>query len=140
MRRAEISHRARVEELIDFLDLERYRMMPIGILPYGVLKRVELGRSLAMKPDLLLLDEPAAGLNQEETEDMARYILDVKEEFGISQVLIEHELPFVLDLADQITVLDFGKKIAHGTPAEIRTNPRVLEAYGGGMPGAEVGP
>jgi len=140
MRRAEVAHRRRVEEIIDFLDLERYRMFPIGILPYGVLKRVELGRALAMKPELLLLDEPAAGLNQEETEDMARYILDIKEELGISQILIEHELAFVLDLADAIHVLDFGEKIAEGTPQEIRSNPRVLEAYAGGFPEEEVAP
>ncbi len=140
MRRSEIVHRGRVEEIIEFLDLERYRMLPIGILPYGVLKRVELGRALAMKPELLLLDEPAAGLNQEETEDMARYILDIKEELGISQILIEHELAFVLDLADEITVLDFGEKIAEGTPEAIRKNPKVIEAYAGGIPGAEVSP
>jgi branched-chain amino acid transport system ATP-binding protein len=138
MRKAEVEHRVRVEEIIEFLDLESYRMMPIGILPYGVLKRVELGRALAMKPNLLLLDEPAAGLNQEETEDMARYILDIKEELGISQVLIEHELPFVLDLADQINVLDFGRKIAEGTPEEIRRNPKVIEAYAGGLDAKEA--
>ncbi len=130
-KRAEIDHRTRVEEIIEFLDLENYRKMPCGVLPYGILKRVELGRALAMEPELLLLDEPAAGLNQEETEDMARYILDIKEELGTTQLLIEHELHLVLDLADQITVLDFGHRIAHGPPAEVRRDPRVLEAYVG---------
>ena len=128
---AEIVHRRRVEEIIDFLHLEQYRKKPVGILPYGILKRVELGRALAMEPDLLLLDEPAAGLNQEETEDMARYILDIKQQLGVTQILIEHELHFVLDLADRVSVLDFGSKIAEGPPGEIRQNPAVLEAYAG---------
>ena len=104
---------------------------PVGLLPYGILKRIELGRALCMEPRLLLLDEPAAGLNHEETEDMAHYILDIKEELGVTQLLIEHELRFVLDLADQVTVLDFGKKIAEGTPSQVRTDPRVVEAYVG---------
>jgi branched-chain amino acid transport system ATP-binding protein len=127
----EIEHRKRVEEIIDFLHLEQYRKKPVGILPYGILKRVELGRALAMDPEILLLDEPAAGLNQEETEDMARYILDIKQQLGVTQILIEHELHFVLDLADQISVLDFGSKIAEGPPGEIREDPAVLEAYAG---------
>ena len=127
----EIEHRRRVEEIIDFLHLEQYRKKPVGILPYGILKRVELGRALAMDPQLLLLDEPAAGLNQEETEDMARYILDIKQQLGVTQILIEHELHFVLDLADRISVLDFGSKIAEGPPDEIRRDPAVLEAYAG---------
>ena len=131
MRREEIKHRAKVEEIIEFLALERYRKHPIAVLPYGVLKRVELGRALAMEPSLLLLDEPAAGLNQEETEDMARFILDIKEELGITQVLIEHELRFVFDLADQVTVLDFGQKIAEGTPAEVQQSAAVSAAYMG---------
>ena len=131
MRREEIRHRAKVEEIIEFLALERYRKHPISVLPYGVLKRVELGRALAMEPSLLLLDEPAAGLNQEETEDMARFILDIKEVLGITQVLIEHELRFVFDLADQVTVLDFGQKIAEGTPAEIQKSAAVAAAYMG---------
>jgi branched-chain amino acid transport system ATP-binding protein len=131
MRREEVAHRAKVEEIIEFLALERYRKHPIAVLPYGVLKRVELGRALAMEPTLLLLDEPAAGLNQEETEDMARFVLDIKEELGITQVLIEHELRFVFDLADQVTVLDFGQKIAEGIPAEIQKNAAVAAAYMG---------
>ncbi len=130
-RREEARHRARTEEIIEFLHLERYRDTPVGILPYGVLKRIELGRALAMEPRLLLLDEPTAGLNREETEDMARYLLDVREDLRITQVLIEHDLRFVLDLADRIAVLDFGRKIAEGTPAEIARDPRVAEAYVG---------
>jgi branched-chain amino acid transport system ATP-binding protein len=134
----EIRHRKVVEDVIDFLHLERYRKMPVGILPYGIKKRVELGRALAMEPKLLLLDEPAAGLNQEETEDMARYILDIKDDLGITQVLIEHELHMVLDLADRIAVLDFGKKIADDTPAAIRKHPAVIEAYLGGAKADET--
>ena len=128
-RRQEIAHRARIEELIDFLDLESYRRYPVQFLPYGVRKRVELGRALAMRPKLLLLDEPTAGLNQEETEDMARYILDIQEELQVTQILIEHELRFVLDLADRVAVLDFGGKIAEGPPDEVRQDPAVIEAY-----------
>ncbi len=131
-RAEEVRHREAVEHLIDFLDLERYRSSFAGVLPYGVLKRVELGRALAMEPRLLLLDEPAAGLNQEETEDMARYILDIKEELGVTQILIEHDLHLVLDLADSVTVLDFGREIATGTPDEVRVDPDVLRAYVGG--------
>lgn len=128
----EVRHREAVEEVIDFLDLARYRRTPVGILPYGVLKRIELGRALAMKPALLLLDEPAAGLNHEETEDLACYMMDIRRELGVTQVLIEHELRFVLDLADKVAVLDFGTKIAEGTPSEIAEHPRVIEAYVGG--------
>jgi branched-chain amino acid transport system ATP-binding protein len=125
----EVAHRRKAEEVIDFLHLERYRKLPVSILPYGVRKRVELGRALCMEPRLLLLDEPAAGLNQEETEDMARYVLDIQEELGITQVLIEHELRFVMDLADTVVVLDFGRKIAEGPPDVVRRDPRVAEAY-----------
>jgi len=128
----EVRHREAVEEVIDFLDLARYRRMPVGILPYGVLKRIELGRALAMKPDLLLLDEPAAGLNHEETEDLACYMMDVGRELRITQLLIEHELRFVLDLADRVVVLDFGTKIAEELPGEVAEHPRVIEAYVGG--------
>lgn len=128
-KREEVAHRKAAEEVIDFLDLERYRKTPVQILPYGVRKRVELGRALCMKPRLLLLDEPTAGLNQEETEEMARYLLDIKSELGVTQILIEHELRFVMDLADRVAVLDFGKKIAEGAPDEVRVNPAVIEAY-----------
>jgi branched-chain amino acid transport system ATP-binding protein len=128
-RREEIGHRKRAEEIIDFMHLERYRRIPVGILPYGVRKRVELARALCMEPKLLLLDEPAAGLNQEETELMARYMLDIKEELGVTQILIDHDLRFVMDLADSVVVLDFGKKIAEGSPASIGKNPAVIEAY-----------
>lgn len=135
-RREEVSHRKRVEEIIEFLHLEKYRKSPVQILPYGVRKRVELGRALAMEPSLLLLDEPTAGLNQEETEDMARYLLDIQEELGVTQILIEHELRFVMDLSDRITVLDFGRKIAEDLPAAIAQHPAVVEAYVGGRPEA----
>jgi branched-chain amino acid transport system ATP-binding protein len=132
-RHEEVKHREHVEYLIEFLNLESVRKIPVGILPYGILKRVELGRALCMKPKLLLLDEPAAGLNHEETEDLARYLLDIKEQMGITQILIEHELRFVLELADRIAVLDFGRKIADGPPNEIRNNPVVTSAYVGAM-------
>ena len=134
--REELRHRAAVEEIIDFLDLQAVRKSPAGILPYGILKRVELGRALAMEPKILLLDEPAAGLNTEETEDMARYLLDVQEELGTSMILIEHDLGFVLDLADRVTVLDFGQLVVTGSPEEIAADPRVQEAYTGGAEGA----
>lgn len=130
--REELDHRAKVEEVIEFLQLEPYRKMPCGILPYGILKRVELGRALCMEPRLMLLDEPAAGLNQEETEEMARYILDIAAEFEITQLLIEHELHMVLDLADEVVVLDFGHKIASGPPDLVRKHEAVLAAYMGG--------
>ena len=130
-RREELRHRAACEHVIDFLDLQRYRKQHVAIVPYGIRKRIELGRALCAEPQILLLDEPAAGLNQEETEDMARYILDVAAERGITQVLIEHDLRFVLDLADQVCVLDFGHQIAVGPPDEMRQHPRVVAAYMG---------
>jgi branched-chain amino acid transport system ATP-binding protein len=136
-REEEVHHRGKVEELIDFLDLEAYRWTPVGALPYGVRKRVELGRALSMDAKLLLLDEPAAGRNQEERQDLARYLLDIREELGITQILIEHELRFVLELADRIAVLDFGRKIAEGTPVEIAADPHVAEAYVGGVPAGD---
>lgn len=130
-RQEETRHRLRVEEIVDFLDLARYRAMPAGILPYGVLKKVELGRALCMEPKLLLLDEPAAGLNQEATEDLARCILDIKEELGMTLLLIEHDMRFVMQLADSITVLDFGKQITHGKPGDVQKHPDVIAAYTG---------
>ena len=128
-RRQEVANRAVVERLIEFLDIERYRIYPVGMLPYGVKKRVELGRALAMDPTLLLLDEPVAGMNAEETEDMARFILDVRAELGVTMVLVEHDMGFVMDLADRVLVLDFGERIALGTPAEVQSDSKVIRAY-----------
>jgi branched-chain amino acid transport system ATP-binding protein len=127
--REEVRHRRRVEEIIDFLEMESIRGHPVGALPYGLQKRVQLGRALAMEPKLLLLDEPVAGMNLEETEDIARFVLDVKEELGVTQILVDHDMGVVLDIADRVVVLDFGRKIAEGTPDEIRRNPDVARAY-----------
>lgn len=128
-KRQEIRHRELVEEVIHLLKLQEYRNQPVGALSYGIQKRVELGRALAMQPALLLLDEPMAGMNSEEKEDMARYILDIHELAGISVVLIEHDMNVVMDISSRVTVLDFGKIIGDGTPAEVMANPRVVEAY-----------
>ena len=128
-KRQEIVHRRRVEEVMALLDLDVYRGQPVGKLPYGVQKRMELARALCMEPKLLLLDEPVAGMNATETEDMARYILEIKDEFDISMILVEHDMHMVMDVAERIMVLDFGQKIAEGTPAQVKTNPRVIEAY-----------
>jgi len=128
-RREEIANRAVVEDIVDFLELAQWRRLPVGLLPYGVQKRVELGRALAMEPKLLLLDEPVAGMNLEETEDMARFILDVREELGIPMILVEHVMGLVMDLADRVMVVDFGVPVATGTPAEVQNNPDVLRAY-----------
>ncbi len=125
----EIAHRAVVEEIIDFLEIERIRKQPVGALPYGLQKRVELGRALAQSPRLLLLDEPMAGMNVEEKEDMARFILDIHEERGITVALIEHDMGVVMDISERIHVLDFGKKIAEGSPSEIRESADVIRAY-----------
>src|SRR5712692_3739891 len=127
--REEVRHRRRVEEVIDFLEMESIRGHPVGALPFGLQKRVQLGRALAMEPRLLLLDEPVAGMNLEETEDIARFILDIKEELGVTQILVDHDMGVVLDIADRVIVLDFGQKIAEGTAAEIRAHPDVVRAY-----------
>ncbi|MDQ3306788.1 MAG: ABC transporter ATP-binding protein [Actinomycetota bacterium] len=128
-RSEEIDNRRRVEDIIDFLEIERWRKHPVALLPYGFQKRVELGRALAMEPELLLLDEPVAGMNLEETEDMARFILDIREELGISMLLVEHDMGLVMDIADRVMVLDFGKTIAEGTPDEVQRDPAVIAAY-----------
>ena len=125
----EIAHRRRVEDIIDFLEIPHIRKIPVGRLPYGLQKRVELARALAMEPDLLLLDEPMAGMNLEEKEDMSRYILDVNREFGTTIALIEHDMGVVMDLSDRVVVLDYGRKIADSTPEEIKRDPRVIDAY-----------
>jgi branched-chain amino acid transport system ATP-binding protein len=128
-RRAEIANRMVVEEIIDFLELEQWRRLPVGLLPYGVQKRVEVGRALAMEPKLLMLDEPVAGMNLEETEDMARYILDIRDELNIPIILVEHDMGLVMDLADRVLVVDFGVPIATGEPADIQHDPDVIRAY-----------
>jgi len=127
--REEIEHRKVVERIIDFLQIESIRKTPVARLPYGLQKRVELGRALAAEPDLLLLDEPMAGMNVEEKEDMCRFILDVNDEFGTTIVLIEHDMGVVMDLSDRVVVLDYGRKIGDGTPEEIRNNQAVIDAY-----------
>jgi branched-chain amino acid transport system ATP-binding protein len=128
-RSEEIVHRRVVEQIIDFLQIEAIRKTPVGRLPYGMQKRVELARALAAEPELLLLDEPMAGMNVEEKEDMCRFILDVNDEFGITIVLIEHDMGVVMDLSDRVVVLDYGRKIGDGTPDEVRTNQAVIDAY-----------
>jgi branched-chain amino acid transport system ATP-binding protein len=128
-RREEMANREKAEDIIDFLEIESWRKYPVGLLPYGIQKRVELGRALAMEPELLLLDEPVAGMNLEETEDMARFILDIQDELGITMVLVEHDMGLVMDIADRVMVVDFGKKIAEGPPAEVQRNPDVIRAY-----------
>ncbi len=125
----EVENRAIVEDIIDFLEIEQWRKYPVGLLPYGIQKRVELGRALAMDPELLMLDEPVAGMNLEETEDMARFVLDVQDELGIAIILVEHDMGLVMDIADRVLVVDFGKQIAIGAPSAVQTNPNVLKAY-----------
>ncbi len=127
--REETAHRAFVEHIIDFLEIQAHRKTPVGRLPYGLQKRVDLGRALAMEPSVLLLDEPMAGMNVEEKQDMCRFILDVNDEFGTTIVLIEHDMGVVMDISDRVVVLDYGKKIGDGTPDEVRANPDVISAY-----------
>jgi branched-chain amino acid transport system ATP-binding protein len=127
--REENEHRAFVENIIDFLEIQPYRKTPVGRLPYGLQKRVDLGRALAMEPKVLLLDEPMAGMNVEEKQDMSRFVLDVNDEFGTTIVLIEHDMSVVMDISDRVVVLDYGKKIGDGTPSEVRQNPDVISAY-----------
>jgi branched-chain amino acid transport system ATP-binding protein len=128
-RREELAHREAVERIIDFLQIEAIRNTPVGRLPYGLQKRVELGRALAMEPELLLLDEPMAGMNIEEKQDMCRYVLELNEEFGTTIALIEHDMSVVMDISDRVVVLDYGRKLADGTPDEVRSDPAVIEAY-----------
>ena len=125
----EVEHREKVEEIIDFLEIQAIRKSPVGSLPYGLRKRVELARALAMEPDLLLLDEPMAGMNVEEKEDMSRFIIDVNEQYGTTIALIEHDMGVFMDLADRVVVLDYGKQLADGTPEEVQSNQAVIDAY-----------
>ncbi|SCY77061.1 ABC transporter ATP-binding protein [Paracoccus tibetensis] len=127
--REEIANREAVEKVIDFLEIQNIRKTPVGRLPYGLKKRVELARALAAEPQLLLLDEPMAGMNVEEKEDMSRFILDVNDEFGTTICLIEHDMGVVMDLSDRVVVMDYGKKIGDGTPSEVRANQEVIDAY-----------
>ena len=127
--REELEHRRKVEEVIDFLEIQHIRKIPVGRLPYGLQKRVELARALAAEPSLLLLDEPMAGMNVEEKQDMCRFVLDVNEQYGTTIVLIEHDMGVVMDISDRVVVLDYGKKIGDGAPDEIRANQAVIDAY-----------
>jgi branched-chain amino acid transport system ATP-binding protein len=127
--REEMAHREFCEQIIDFLEIQPYRKTPVGRLPYGLQKRVDLGRALAMEPSILLLDEPMAGMNNEEKQDMSRFILDVNDEFGTTIVLIEHDMGVVMDISDRVVVLDYGRKIGDGAPDEVRANEEVISAY-----------
>jgi branched-chain amino acid transport system ATP-binding protein len=134
----ELAHRAYAERIIDFLEIQSIRKTPVGRLPYGLQKRVELGRALALEPELLLLDEPMAGMNVEEKEDMCRFILDINDEFGTTIALIEHDMGVVMDISDRVIVLDYGRKIADGPPDEVRASPEVIAAYLGEPDQGEV--
>ena len=127
--REELQQREFVERIIDFLEIQPYRKTPVGKMPYGLQKRVDLGRALAMEPQVLLLDEPMAGMNLEEKQDMCRFVLDINDEYGTTVVLIEHDMGVVMDISDRVVVLDYGKKIGDGTPDEVRNNPEVISAY-----------
>ena len=128
-RREELENRRKVEEVIDFLEIQHIRKTPVGRLPYGLQKRVELARALAAEPSMLLLDEPMAGMNVEEKQDMCRFVLDVNEQYGTTIVLIEHDMGVVMDISDRVVVLDYGKKIGDGTPEEVRNSKAVIDAY-----------
>jgi branched-chain amino acid transport system ATP-binding protein len=128
-KREELEHRRAVEQIIDFLEIQHIRRTPVGRLPYGLQKRVELGRALAAEPKLLLLDEPMAGMNLEEKQDMCRFVLDVNDQFGTTIVLIEHDMGVVMDISDRVVVLDYGRKIADGTPDQVRNDQKVIDAY-----------
>jgi branched-chain amino acid transport system ATP-binding protein len=130
--REEVEHRRKVEEIIEFLEIQHIRKTPVGALPYGFQKRVDLGRALAMEPSILLLDEPMAGMNVEEKQDMCRFVLDINDQFNTTIVLIEHDMGVVMDISDRVVVLDYGKKIGDGTPDEVRKNQDVINAYLGG--------
>lgn len=131
-RREELEHRRKVEEIIDFLEIEDIRDMPVGALSYGMQKRVELGRALATEPRLLLLDEMVSGMNTEETEDIARFVLDIRDELGVTVLMVEHDMSIVMDISDRVCVMNFGRKIAEGTPAQVSADSAVVEAYLGG--------
>jgi branched-chain amino acid transport system ATP-binding protein len=128
-RNEELAHRRKVEEVIEFLEIQHIRKTPVGRLPYGLQKRVELARAIAAEPTLLLLDEPMAGMNVEEKQDMCRFVLDVNEQYGTTIVLIEHDMGVVMDISDRVVVLDYGKKIGDGTPDDVRGNQAVIDAY-----------
>jgi branched-chain amino acid transport system ATP-binding protein len=121
-----------VEDLVDFLGLQQWRRQPVGMLPYGVQKRIELGRALAMQPRLLLLDEPVAGMNQEETEDMARFVLDVRDELHVPMILVDHDMTLVMDISDRVMAMNFGQPVRTGPPDEVRNDPDVIRVYLGG--------
>lgn len=132
-RHQEEVHRAAVEEIIDLLELQAWRTLPVGLLPYGIQKRIELGRALAMEPEILLLDEPVAGMNLEETEDTARFLLSIRQEYKTPMILVEHDMSLVMDIADRVLAIDFGAPLALGSPAEVQSHPAVVEAYLGGQ-------